>query len=187
MSVARGFGAGYQALFKKVIRALESEHIPYMIVGGLAATYYGIPRATFDIDLVIAIEQRQLLVLVKTLQRLRFDLKEDVAQLLLKVGNCIPTIHATGLRLDLWLIQREYDKAAFDRRKRCRIELGAIWIASAEDTILSKLIAARTKDFEDALGIVEVQQSQLDWAYIHSWAKRLDIAKQLERVKAKKL
>lgn len=38
---------------RDVTRALEEAGVPYCIVGGLAVNLHGIPRTTFDVDLVV--------------------------------------------------------------------------------------------------------------------------------------
>lgn len=159
-----------------------------MVVGGLAASYHGIARATFDIDLVIAVDHAALRVLVQELRALGFDLRLRDAQQLLQVSNCIPTFSAKGLRLDLWLVRSGYDRVAFGRRQRGTFWPGRqAWIASPEDTILSKLLAGRARDAEDTIGIITVQQSKLDQKYLTSWARRLDLAEALRCVQRRQI
>jgi len=42
-----------------IICKLESASIPYMVVGSVAGSLYGISRATIDIDIVIAPSSEQ--------------------------------------------------------------------------------------------------------------------------------
>lgn len=188
MSVGRQFEKNYRAVLGAVINGLEAQHISYMIVGGLAAAYHGIPRATFDVDLVVAIDGKNLEPLVRTLRRLGFDLRLTLAKELLRIGNCIPTWRPKGPRLDIWLMRSDYDRVAFARRQRVGLWPGQqAWVASVEDLVLSKLIAGRTRDLEDVIGVLEVQRKRLDWTYLQPWAKRLELTKQLARVKAKRV
>ncbi len=41
----------------KVIKTLNKHKIKYMLIGGYAAILYGVKRATFDIDIAIALSQ----------------------------------------------------------------------------------------------------------------------------------
>jgi hypothetical protein len=42
-----------KAFFSYVIGVLERLEIPYMVVGGFAAIFYGEPRLTIDVDIVV--------------------------------------------------------------------------------------------------------------------------------------
>jgi hypothetical protein len=46
----------YVAIFKE----LNRRRIRYIVVGGLAVNFYGIPRMTYDIDLLLDLEDRNL-------------------------------------------------------------------------------------------------------------------------------
>jgi len=37
----------------RVLRALDDAGVAHMLVGGLTSNYYGIPRATQDVDIVV--------------------------------------------------------------------------------------------------------------------------------------
>ena len=42
-----------RSLFLDILLKLEALDIPYVIIGGFAATMYGITRATYDIDMIV--------------------------------------------------------------------------------------------------------------------------------------
>jgi hypothetical protein len=43
----------------RMVEALESAGVPYMVVGALSVSVFGIPRATKDVDIVVSLETRQ--------------------------------------------------------------------------------------------------------------------------------
>lgn len=49
----------YYALVKKVIVAFESACLDYAFTGALATSFYGIPRTTSDVDIMVAISNQQ--------------------------------------------------------------------------------------------------------------------------------
>lgn len=59
--------------------------------------------------------------------------------------------------------------------------------ATAEDTILTKLEWATLGDsdrqYDDAVGIVQVQGSRLDWPYLERWAATLGLSALLARAR----
>lgn len=180
-----GYSSGnLEKVFKALIRAFQRAKIPYMIVGGLAANYYGVPRATFDMDLVIQINLQNAGVLVKSLRALHFSVSRKDAEQIMRIGNRIMAMSPQHpYRVDLWLVKSDYDRTAFARRRKGRLFGQAVWLISKEDLILSKLMAGRAKDLEDATGILRVQSKRLDWNYLSSWADRLNTAEELRRLR----
>lgn len=45
------------SLFLDILHKLEAIGIPYVIIGGFAATIYGITRSTYDIDIVVDLNE----------------------------------------------------------------------------------------------------------------------------------
>jgi hypothetical protein len=44
----------YVEVLRSIVPILEQTDIQYMITGSIAAAYYGLGRATYDLDIVIA-------------------------------------------------------------------------------------------------------------------------------------
>jgi len=63
----------YQSIFK----ALNRLGIDYLLVGGLAVNFHGIPRMTYDIDLLILLQPENILKLVAQLTR--WDYRPKIA------------------------------------------------------------------------------------------------------------
>jgi predicted nucleotidyltransferase len=55
----------YLTIFKE----LNQLEVDYLVVGGLAVNFHGIPRMTYDIDLMIRLESRNILEMVSKLTR----------------------------------------------------------------------------------------------------------------------
>jgi hypothetical protein len=53
-------------LASRVIESLEAEGIPYMVVGALSTSVFGIPRATKDVDIVLQLQTREPLRRLET-------------------------------------------------------------------------------------------------------------------------
>lgn len=48
-----------------LFRALEQHHVRYLLVGGLAMNLHGVPRTTMDVDLMLALDERNKDAFVK--------------------------------------------------------------------------------------------------------------------------
>lgn len=166
-------------------RILENLEIPYYITGGMAAIAYGEPRTTRDLDVVLSISLTNLDALVRRLEAEEFYVPgvEDVKSGRLQTLGVthIPTI----ARADLILSEEgEFDIVKFTRRRLIEIpEVGAVYFASPEDTVLSKIHwgmqSQSEKQWRDILGILKVQAEQLDCDYLNRWAAKLGFSERL--------
>lgn len=64
----------YLGIFKE----LNRKKIKYIVVGGLAVNFYGIPRATYDIDLLLSMEDKNLKKFLRLLKDWSFKPKAPV-------------------------------------------------------------------------------------------------------------
>ena len=53
--------------FQTIFKELNDLGIDYLVVGGLAVNFHGVPRMTYDIDLMILLEQENILKVVTKL------------------------------------------------------------------------------------------------------------------------
>ncbi|MEA3341703.1 MAG: hypothetical protein U9R15_17200, partial [Chloroflexota bacterium] len=49
-----------KTFFAYVVDVLEQLDVPYMVVGGFAAIFYGEPRLTLDVDIVVDMKWRHI-------------------------------------------------------------------------------------------------------------------------------
>ena len=119
--------------------------IQYYVTGGIAATTYGEPRFTIDLDLVINVSGDALRHLVTTLEAEGFYVPgvEDV------VSGRMQTLQITDQdtieRADLIVARNSaWDTAQFSR---CQL-INAIYLAAPEDVILNKLQWGRRSQSE---------------------------------------
>lgn len=52
---------------RRVVRALNRSGLKYLLTGALATSYYGRPRTTLDIDVVVAAKEKDLATLARAL------------------------------------------------------------------------------------------------------------------------
>jgi hypothetical protein len=172
----------------RVTAALDSTGVPYMLTGSLASSMYGIPRATNDIDVVIAPTREQLLSLVQLFQRLGLTVESDAAVTALRARSQFNVIDLLrGFKVDLiFRKEREFSVTEFDRRERHEVEGMSLTLATPEDVVIAKLEWAKIGESErqlvDAAGIVKMQRETLDVAYIERWVESLGLQRQWRAV-----
>jgi hypothetical protein len=160
---------------------LEAHRIEYALVGGFAAAVWGQPRATFDVDVVVAAGADRV-------EHLRAAIRQEPAFLLepetlsfppytlLLRAHMLedPSSAEPGLIvIDFLFMETELARTLLSRRQRVDLAGCPVWVCSAEDLILLKLIAGRAQDLDDIRGILAVRPGRIDLAYIEAWVPRL--------------
>ncbi len=174
-----------------VIDVLKALDVPYMIGGSLASAVHGIARSTLDVDLVAALCPEHAEALVRALGN-AFYADLDAIRTAIASRTSFNLIHLeTMTKVDVFVLKgRPYDHAQFARRTEQVVAMSPerrAWVASAEDTILSKLEWYRLggevseRQWRDVLGIISAQAERLDVAYMRRWARTLGVGDLLER------
>lgn len=170
-----------------LVERLEQAEIPYMLSGSLASTYYGEYRATADVDLVIAPTISQIDAFLESLGD-EFYASRDAAREAIRARSMFNVIHpASGFKADLIIRkQREFSIEEFGRRVPVPMLGREVFVASAEDVILSKLewskLGESERQFRDALGVAIVQWPNLDLLYLDRWGRELGVHDLLDRL-----
>jgi hypothetical protein len=169
-------------LLTLVVNALEAVGAKYMLTGSVASTFYGAPRLTNDIDLVVELDETQAKALAAFFpaEEFYFDLLM-VRDAIARCGQFNVIHGGSGLKVDVMLRRpREFSATEFARRIRAEILPGReIAVARPEDVILAKLEYHRDggsdKHLRDIRGILAESGDQLDHAYLDLWAERLGV------------
>ncbi|MEJ2599164.1 MAG: hypothetical protein P8Z00_12570 [Anaerolineales bacterium] len=172
---------------KLMIEALDSAGIEYLIGGAIAAWAWGEPRATQDLDLVIALPLEGVTRLSNELKaRDMLVPREVILEALTEDRGDFPinAIHMhSGLKADLYPIRPgdELRREAFQRRIEVDFgpAIGNVFIHSAEDLIIYKLlyfsISQQSKHIRDITAILRAKKNQIDREHIEKWANRLGL------------
>jgi hypothetical protein len=178
---------------RRVTAALDLAGIPYMLTGSLASSMYGIPRATNDIDVVIAPSRDQLVSVVQLFQRLGLTVATEAAIAALRNKTDFNVVDfAHGWKVDLIVCKdREFSATEFARRETHEVEGIRLTLAQPEDVLIAKLEWAKRgeseRQLEDAAGILKMQGRALDRDYIERWVHSLDLADQWRAVQERAL
>lgn len=171
-----------------ILSLVAAADIPYMITGSLASTYYGRPRTTQDIDLVIEADATRLNAFVAAAHQRGYYVDANDAADALSRRSMFNIIDAeSGYKLDLIVRKdREYSRAEFGRRREVTLLGRRAFMVSPEDSILSKLEWSREgaseRQFLDALAVARTQGDDLDMDYLRRWARELRLTEELERL-----
>ena len=167
----------------RLVRRLEGLGIAYMVAGSLASSHHGLPRATNDADVVIDPTPDSLDRLLQALLADGYYVDERRAREALRARQQFNVIDPeTAFKLDLIVRkERPFSREEFARRERRDLAGMSVSMATAEDTILSKLEWARAASgsslqLADAAGVLRVCGERLDRAYVEEWAAVLEVS-----------
>lgn len=132
----------------RVFESFERRDVRYLVIGGVAAVIYGVPRATFDLDILIEPTRENARALLDAL--LDAGLATAVMTTPQDVCENEITIFQDRVRID---VQSRTPGIQFDDAwgRRVAMEYGErrFWVVSKEDLIASKRAAGRPVDLED--------------------------------------
>lgn len=176
------------AILKTVVRRLEKLKIPYVLTGGLAVSFWGSPRSTHDIDIVIDARKEDRNKIISIFKKDFYISKIAVSEAIDRRFT-FNIIHLKeGLKVDFWLSKNDAFGASEFKRRLKKIIFGkGIYIISPEDLILEKLLWIKeswsSKHIEDIKSIIEI--SKPDLKYIQGWAEKTSTNDILEEIISK--
>ncbi len=174
---------------QRIAAELDRAEIDYMLTGSFASVFYGSPRSTQDIDLVIAANSAQLQAFVETLPRSEYYVEMDAALEALQRESLFNIIDLkTSWKIDMIIRKsRAFSREEFGRRQLANVEGVSLHVASAEDIILAKLEWAKLgesqRQIEDAAGILKIRGDSLDASYLEKWVDDLGLTPQWDEAR----
>jgi hypothetical protein len=147
-------GPENEACSLAVSSLLEELHVPWTLIGAVAASYYrSKPRPTTDVDYLVTWDER----LVPGLVDAGFDVRllEDQGE-----PHLIRARRTDG-QVDLIIATTEYQQLALNRARD--------HVLTVEDVLIHKLIAWRPRD-QDDVGSILSTGIAFDEAYVSHWA-----------------
>jgi predicted nucleotidyltransferase len=180
------------SVLSQVTAILEQQNISYVLVGSFASSIHGMYRSTADIDILADIHTEQIRTLFEILQN-SFYVDEHAMRDAVAQGRSFNAIHFDSVfKVDIFIAGAdEFALTQLKRRQLRKISPekdDALYVASAEDTVLAKLRWYRAghetsnTQWNDVLGVLGASGSYLDLEYLHTWASKLGIEDLLQKV-----
>lgn len=158
----------------ELLRSLSEGQVQYVLVGGLAVQLHGFMRATFDIDLVLAMNDENIVRFIEVAKRFRLTPSIPVAIDSLRDANQIEQWHREKGMLAFALREPQIGGGVVDVLVRPEVsfeQLKAnavagqlfamqVWIASIDDLMIMKRIANRPKDQLDIVALEKIKRGE---------------------------
>ena len=133
---------------KDVFSSLQNNDVRYLVIGGIASVLYGVPRATFDLDILIDASPENAQALLDALLEANLGTASMTSAKSI-IANEI-TIFRDFLRIDVQTSTPGLDFAkAWDRRETMDYQGQTFFVVSKQDLIASKRASGREIDLED--------------------------------------
>ncbi len=131
-----------------VFSSFQKHDVKYVVIGGIAAVLHGVPRATFDVDILIEATAENCSRLLDALKEAGFG-TADLTTPEEVLANEI-TVFKDRVRIDVQTRTPGLDfGTAWDRRVVMKYQDQSFCVAGLEDLIASKKAAGRPVDLED--------------------------------------
>ena len=177
------------------IDLLDRLGVVWYVGGSVASTVHGHFRATNDIDVIADLREEYAAAIREALEADHYVDEESIRTAVRRRSSFNLVHFGTGLKIDVFVAPDSGYEASV-RARRVSEPFGdgrgarRLWIASAEDTILSKLVWYRRgggvsdSQWRDVQGVIELRDRELDLDYLHRWAPALGVVDLLEQALA---
>jgi hypothetical protein len=176
-------------VLERITTALAQSDVAYMLTGSFASTYYGTPRSTQDIDVIIEATPAQLSAFVNSLPVDQYYVDLDAALQSLKAESMFNVVdRSTSWKIDFIIRKsRPFSREEFRRRIRAHLQGVSLFVASKEDIVIAKLewsmLAQSQRQIDDVAAILRVQRETLDRTYVEKWATELHLEKEWQKAR----
>ncbi len=166
---------------------LDRLELPYAFIGGVALNSWAVPRATFDLDLALSIPPDRVGQVLEEFHRAGAVVDAPFARGFRDRVGGMEKIHfylpagSSLMAVDVFLATTPFLESVLDRRVKIDLGQGSVWVCTAADLVLFKLLADRKKDGTDVENVISVQGVP-EREYLVRWAEVLGVGPRLDAV-----
>ncbi|MCA9128001.1 MAG: hypothetical protein KDB22_12990 [Planctomycetales bacterium] len=166
---------------------LKHLEVPATLVGGLALPVWNYPRSTQDIDLLLIVDDDAKVM--RICEQLDCQPRRNPA--IIELGSIRvlqteyqPPDEYIEIDVDFLLGQSPFHTSVHGRAIPITYAgiQRSLRVATCEDLILLKLQSSRLIDLADCQRLIELNPL-LDWDYLESWSRDLQLTQQLQRAR----
>jgi predicted nucleotidyltransferase len=159
-------------LLLDVVRVLGKEQVDYAIVGAMAASVYGVIRASRDADALLSISVPALAELEQTFRAAGFYTELRRGDFYDPIGAVLTLQDSFDNQVDLLVGIRGFDPEAFSRSIEVSLYGEPLKFVSLEDFLAMKVFASGPQDIADAKNAIESALEPLDLDLVRKVAAR---------------
>jgi predicted nucleotidyltransferase len=160
------------------------------LIGAYARNAWAPPRATTDLDLVVAADPATIAEIEEALAALGFrcvrrqqvDAADELADILIFRRE-----EGDPRQVDLLVAKSDFEASALSRATAVDVGSLTLPVVTVEDLIVYKLIADRPRDREDIRAVLATQERAgraIDWSHLERWCEFWGIGDRLARLRS---
>ena len=159
-----------------VAGAMRQTGSRWYLFGAQAATVWGRPRLTADVDITAQVRTDQMDEFLEAMKRQGFTLRFDDPEFVNRT-RVFPFLHqSTGVPVDVVLAGPGLEEEFLDRAVTVPVEGATVPVISPEDLVVTKVLAGRPKDIEDVRGVLRERAASLDLRRVRETLRLLEQA-----------
>lgn len=161
----RSMKNGLLDVLNEVIRVLQTHGYRYAVIGGIANQIWGQARFTYDLDIKVLVPDTNY-------EAVRSALSAEFPKSGrpdLPLNPLILSVKINGVIVDFLFTTPGYEEQIVTRATQMVLADMTVWVCSAEDLIIQKALANRSKDWQDIEGILLEQGERLQHDYLEEW------------------
>lgn len=149
-----------------LVHWFESGGIPYVIIGGIAASLLGRPRTTYDVDVLACIGERPWTEFIASGEQWGLVPRIcDVFEFARESRVFLLRHEPTGTSADIVIAGLPYEEEIVAHGQIASLGNVSVRVACREDLIVMKGIARRPRDIADIESLLDVG-ADVDWEYV---------------------
>lgn len=157
------------AALRDLLAWLKAERVPGVVIGGVAASLLGRPRATRDVDVVVLLPEGQGEPFLTAGASFGFIPRLEDALLFAEQARVLLVRHQrSGIDVDIALGALPFEEEVLRRAIAVEVAGVVIPLPTPEDLIVMKAVAHRPRDAVDIESILDAH-AKLDLRRIRRW------------------
>lgn len=171
---------GIHEAIQRLVAILDRLGLEYAVGGAVAMAFSGYLRGTRDLDILVVVPALRSQEFAAALDEAGFRMRDADLPVAVDAARMVQEWRSAGLTRLWWQdtkVEIFSPRIALQNsilRRKLRVDLGglALWITTAEDLVLLKMIFHRPKDLEDIRRMLLVNRESLERSYLLDWAAR---------------
>lgn len=176
----------FESFVRRTVQALNKTGLEHVIVDGLAAIIYGRIKATIDVDAVINIQPSNRDAVGRLISAFRNNglevFEHEIISSLKDKRRFSVFDTKSPFRVDVKGVYTSLESKALENRRKAKLLDLDVWVASPEDTVITKLVYGAPQDIEDAISVIINVKDKLNFEYLNQQAKQEKVHKQLKEL-----